>query len=180
MSTIEDFENAPIGATATSSGGVRAMKTDNGGWCWALSNGLYRNDEGMERRGSTLDLPAPTTAREALDLAWELAHEVKPGQVIPKGSQYLVTTGSGVKEYTAAFDIETGFHGEPERRTLEPLPEPKPDWLNAPAVIAVCNDTMDRDVFVRRGDNSWRSEFYGAGTTDLRDVVPLYPKETDR
>ena len=121
--------------------------------------------------------PAPTTARGALDLAWELAHEVKPGQVIPKGTRYLEITRSGLRERTASGDRKI----TPELatfRTVEPLPDPEPDWLNAPAVLATCGC---------RGVELWHPHSTKGGMwvsvsgenalwSTLRDVSPLYSK----
>ena len=179
-STIEDFENAPVGATATHDKGKWAVKLSDVEWGWLTSKGIYLTDQEMEQLGYTLDTPAPATAREALDLAWELAHEVRPGQVIPKGTPYLVKDASGLKEYIAWLDLTIIPAHATVMRTFDPLPDPEPDWVDAPAVIAVCNDIMAHAVFVRRGNDQWRSEFYEVGTADLRDVTPLYPREKDR
>ena len=68
MSTIEEFENAPVGATATHKGtGHRAMKTYEDGWSWVTLIGRYLGDKEMEYLDYTLDPPAPESAREALD-----------------------------------------------------------------------------------------------------------------
>ena len=123
---------------------------------------------------------APTTAREALDLAWELAHPLKEGQLVPKGTRLITRRDNeitiGRNDY---FDTAVNKWDMENRRTLDPLPDPEPDWLDAPAVIAVCNDVMDRAVFVQHGDNWWTSENYSAKTHHLRDVTPLYPKEQE-
>ena len=180
MIKIEDFENAPVGATATRADGSRAMKTYEDGWSWVTLNGRYLGDKEMEYLDYTLDQPASSTVHEAVELVWELAHEVKEGQVIPEGAWLVERRDDKITvEKNTFFNISVDEWGEENIRTVEPLPDPDPDWIDAPAVIAVCNDTMDRDVFIRRGDGSWRSEFYGAETADLRDVVPLYPKEEE-
>ena len=122
----------------------------------------------------------PTTAREALALAWELAHPVKEGQLIPVGTRLVTRRDNeitiGRNDY---FDIAVNRWDVENRRTLDPLPDPEPGWLDAPAVLAVCNDSMDRAVFVRENEAGTRwvrdTRFYR--WDDLRDVTPLYPKE---
>ena len=180
MSKIEDFENAPVGATATHKAtGNRAMKMDDSEQGWIIRVEDYLTNEEMMYWGFTLDTPTPTTAREALDLAWELAHEVKGGQIIPKGAHYLEHYSSGLEEYTAGCDIKITPSLAPLVRTVEPLPDPKPDWLDAPAVLATCGC---------RGIELWHPLNEKAGMwvsvsgeqvlwSSLRDVTPLYPKE---
>ena len=136
MSKIEDFKNAPIGATATHIEGTRAMKLGDDAGSWFTPIGSYLDEEGMVFWGYTLDQSAPTTTREALDLAWELAHPVKEGQIIPGGSRFLEFYDTGVREYTAAFGLKITPELASITRTFDPLPDPKPDWTNAPAVIA--------------------------------------------
>ena len=179
MSTIEDFENAPFGATATHDNGSRAMKTDKVGRSWILQNKIYLDDEEMAHWNYTLDPPAPTTAREALDLAWELAHEVEEGQTIPAGTDYLVSrNGERPVIMRTTIDRLTSKAFGTNRRTLDPLPDPEPDWLDAPAVLATCgcrgielwrlHDEIDGIWVSARGEYAlWSS---------LRDVTPLYPK----
>ena len=176
MSTFEDFEKAPAGATAYREDVGLAMKVGELFKSWVIPDGSFLTSVQMEIWGFTL-----MSAREALDLAWELAYPVREGQKIPAGTLYLQRTKvpRGVVEALLPFTV----WGEAAPiRTLEPLPDPEPDpepdWLDAPAVLAVCNDIMARAVFVRRGNDQWRSEFYDVGTADLRDVTPLYPKET--
>ena len=180
MSTVEDFENAPSEATATHKvTGSRAVKIVDD--CWLLSNGFYVDDEEMENY--TLDTPAPTTAREALALAWDLAHEVKEGQVIPRGTQYLEFNGYGVRQCTASRDMKVSPGLVPLCRTLEPLPDPEPDWLDAPAVIAHVDapNVQPTSVFVPTGTHPDRWGRFDSEWTfhwnELRDVIPLYPRE---
>ena len=180
MNTIEDFENAPVGATATHALWSRAMKIDDGEQCWFTPGGNRYNNGGMVFWNYTLDRPAPTTVRDALDLAWELAHPVKPGQVIPNGTRFMEFHNSTVKECIAYGDREINLATAPITRTLEPLPEP--DWLDAPAVLAGFDGWShdEREVFVPIGPhNHWIR--VGSSLTslwrDLRDVTPLYPKE---
>lgn len=185
MSTVEDFKNAPVGATATRSDGYRAMKIDYVEKRWLVQSGLYLNNEEMAEQGFTLDPSAPTTAREALDLTWELAHPVKEGQTIPKGTRYLKKDSFGLKEYIAQVDFAI-WHGVVSiTRTLEPLPEPKPDWLDAPAVIARhVKQTPDSppSLWGNLGNGLWGhvDTTKRATVRELRDVTPLYPKETEK
>ena len=184
MNTIEDFENAPVGATATGKAtGIRAMRVARVGERWVLPSGLYVDDESMARWGYTLDPlePWPTSAREALDLAWELAHPVKEGQIIPTGTRYLEATSFGLRERTAVID-HTISPGLAHLRTLEPLPEPEPDWLDAPAVLANEPGTGKRGVFIptdRDTGKHWAVVFSALSYPwqELTDVTPLYPKE---
>ena len=184
MSTIEDFKNAPIGATASHDNGSRVMKIDDGKQRWITRGGIYLSDEQMACFYYTLDPiePAPTTAREALDLAWELAHEVKPGQVIPKGTRYLDDQGSGLKENRARCDINISPGLAPAIRTLEPLPDPEPSWIDAPAVIATCDYYGMKTLHVPlERERGWKCTKCRLTPTshELRNVTPLYPKGQD-
>ena len=113
------------------------MKTDDDEWSWLAPTDTHYDAEQMEDWGYTLDPSAPTTVREALDLAWELAHPVREGHVIPVGvwlvdRRYNKTT----VEKNTFFNISVDEWGAKNIRTLEPLPDPKPDWIDAPAVLA--------------------------------------------
>ena len=188
MNTTEDFKNAPLGAIATIPYGGRAMKIYDGERRWITSRGIRWNDKEMELRGYTLDPlePAPTTAREALDLAWELAHEVEEGQTIPAGTDYLVSRNGGCPAtMRSGLNQRALKSDERHLRTLDPLPEPEPepepepDWLDAPAVLASDkrDDTGDCHTWINVGDGEWVSasgEY--ALWSSLRDVTPLYPK----
>ena len=184
MNTMADFKNAPGGAIATSPYGGRAMKIYGGAWHWITSRGNRLNDTEMELQGYTLGpAPAPTTAREALDLAWELAHEVEEGQTIPAGTDYLVSrNGERPVIMRTTIDQLTSKAFGTNRRTLDPLPDPEPDWLDAPAVLATCgcrgielwrpHDEKDGIWVSARGEHAlWSS---------LRDVTPLWPKENEK
>lgn len=186
MSTVEDFRGAPVGATATHADGSRAVKIDDGEQSWMLRTGAYVQDELVEQRGYTLDPPTPTTAREALYLAWELAHEVKPGQVIPKGTRCLEFSITGLKEYAAYRDFGADLELASIVRTLEPLPEPEPDWLDAPAAYARCGYCSHEDYGLQitlhgpvLNGQKWECAECQTATdwSNLRDVTPLYPKE---
>ena len=67
MSTVEDFENAPVGATATRADGSRAMKMNDGVRGWITPKNSYLSDKGMVFWNYTLDPTVPATAREALE-----------------------------------------------------------------------------------------------------------------
>ena len=210
MNTIEEFEDAQFGRTAINSTGVRAFKGFNNYLPWVIESSPFRfSNEEMVEKGFTLDPlatdlqlqsltlwtdygrvhiapghdpePAPTTAQEALDLAWELAHEVKEGQVIPVGTRYVRRSRSGG---LATFTASEGWTPTPRYavylRTLDPLPDPEPDWLDAPAVLAT-DDRDRRGIFfpVADRDKYWQSAQTGLHYhwSDLTDVTPLYPKE---
>ena len=65
MSTIEDFENAPVGATATHGRGRRVMKMDNAIRSWITPSGLHVSDDHVWGYGFTLDpLPEPLYPEE--------------------------------------------------------------------------------------------------------------------
>lgn len=180
MSTIEDFKNAPIGATASSTEtNARYIKSSDR-WLLFDGRGDWRVDEyDLESEGFMLDPTDPTTAREALDLAWNLAHEVKAGQVIPAGTRYLERRNSELREYIAFHDMNPKSGVREWVRTLDPIPDPEPDWLNAPAVLA--NDHRDRLVIffpVADRDKYWQSAQTGIHYhwSYLTNVTPLYPK----
>ena len=187
MSKSEDFEKAPIGATATHKElESRAMKLHEN---WILQQGIHVSDEEMAQQGYTLDSPVPTTAREALDLAWNLAHPVKEGQYIPKGTRYVRHYQDG---RLATFTATEGWTPTPRPaeylRTLEPLPEPEPepepepDWLDAPAVLAHVDDhNLQQEAVFTTVDfhNRWSTAKtdWTFHWSELRDVTPLYPRE---
>lgn len=174
MSTINDFKNAPAGATATHSNGIRAMKRSERRW--VLPIGLDVDDEEMEDWGFTLDRPAVASAREALDLAWELAHEVKPWQAIPKGTRYIERHSDGMREYAALRDFKIIPELVSIFRTLEKLPDPEPDWLDVPVVLAKpC--WCPQGIWLPEPGGVWKCARCQADRhwSELRDVIPLYP-----
>ena len=189
MIKIEDFKNAPVGTTATRAEGHRAMKIDDGEQSWITPTGLRVSNEHVWGLAYTLDPTVPATAREALDLAWDLAHEVKPGQTIPKGTRYLEAHNSGLGEYTAHLDFKISPELAPTTRTLDPLPDPEPelpDWLDAPSVLAVHESHTKPSIWGKHWDQETLSEFYQSALTagtahwsELHDVTPLYPKGQD-
>ena len=76
-----------------------------------------------------------SSAREALDAAWELAHEPEDGS-IPEGHLHLVRAHSGgFPEVMQAVADVRSVNALCERRLLDP-PAPKPEpWETAPFVI---------------------------------------------
>ena len=65
MSTVEDFKNAPIGATATLGDGTRVMKMGDLYRRWMTPSGFYMSDEQVWGREFTLDpLPEPLYPNE--------------------------------------------------------------------------------------------------------------------
>ena len=128
---------------------------------------------------------APTTAREALTLALELAHEMKEGHELPIGTECIAKVRDGefmVYRSLKPFD-GVSRPGWAEARTLDPLPEPEPDWLDAPAVLATCgccgielwrphSEKDGKWVNVNSGEHALWST--------LREVTPLYPKEANQ
>ena len=194
MSTTEDFENAPIGATATSRKGNIALKTGRRTFEWSVYDSLgnhcntLSSDEMVdhEKGDFKLSTVVPNTAREVLELAWELAHPVKEGQVIPVGAWVVARRADGITvDKNAFFDITVNDWDVENRRTLDPLPDPEPDWLDAPAVMARLEGWVPcagPQVFTRHdwydAPSEWR--YNGAesfGWQELRDVTPLYPKD---
>ena len=184
MSTVEDFENAPVGATAIHPLGSRAMRVDAVAPSWIAQNVVYLDDGEMVHEGYALEPLAPTAAREALDLAWVLAHEVKPGQVIPEGARYLRLRDGEINAYTAIHNVKIRSSHATVTRTLDPLPDPEPDWIDAPAVIAVHDSYTKPSIWSKHWDQERLAEYYQSALTagsahwsELRDVTPLYPKE---
>ena len=90
------------------------------------------------------------------------------------------STGLGLDPHRAEFDRWLD-QVKAEACTLDPLPDPEPDWLDAPAVLAVCNDSMDRAVLVRENEagTQWVRDTKVYRRDELIDVVPLYPKGQD-
>ena len=195
MTTTEDFRNAPVGATATHNDGGRAMKMDYVERRWIVPNGFCLDDEEMERRDYTLDPLPPLppfplfphiTAREALALAWELAHPVKEGQTVPKGTEFITRSDETIIMTSDGWDNVIGPSQVDIVRTLDPLPDPEPDWLNAPAVIARCGYCSLEDHGLQitlhgrvSNGREWECTECQTATdwSNLRDVTPLYPKE---
>ena len=191
MTTTEDFRNAPVGATATHNDGGRAMKMDYVERRWIVPNGFCLDDEEMERRDYTLDPLPPLppfplfphiTAREALELAWSLARPVKEGQTVPKGTEFITRSDETIIMTSDGWDNVIGPSQVDIVRTLDPLPDPEPDWLDAPAVMARLGNWIscaDPQVFTRKDETGtqWTREAGVYHWTELEEVTPLYPKE---
>lgn len=66
--------------------------------------------------------PRPRTAREALDLAWELAHPVEAGQTLPDGTRFLMRDEYGLLREDEILD-NWEYNPPPDNiRTLDQLP----------------------------------------------------------
>lgn len=222
MSTLEEFENAPVGATATHPDGRKAVGTFDyveGRW-YATDYNWYTDGE-MARQGYILDpvsadltqadqqlqnstlwtvtdlvdalthgrvhiapgpipaLTAPTSAQGALDLAWDLGHPVKEGQVIPKGAKWMKKVSGNVQEYTMRQDYTITITDTYILRTHEPLSDP--EWLDAPAVLAAMDDCSWQKVWLPRSEGRWVCTCCGVERhwSKMNDVTPLYPKGTE-
>lgn len=70
-----------------------------------------------------------TTAREALDAAWELAHPVPVGATIPAENPFIARGPEGITFIDKGYNFTTRVNGlgETEIRTLTQLPEPEPE-----------------------------------------------------
>lgn len=180
MSTIQDFENAPVGATATAPNGNIAVKTGRSVFEWSIydSRGNARdNHPSDEMVRYTLNPAAPTNSREALDLAWELAHEVKVGQFIPEGTVCLARFDDGYRSYETMGELITSETWT-DTRTRDPLPDPEPDWLDAPAVLAAMDDCSWQKVWLPKPNGHWECTCCGVVRHwfNMSDVTPLYPE----
>ena len=181
MSTLEEFENAPVGATATAPNGNIAVKTGRRVFEWSIydSRGNARDNHPSDEMGFyRLNPAAPTNSREALDLAWELGHRVKEGQDIPEGTRYLEFHGDELGEYIAVVNIKISPGLVPVIRTLDRLPEPVPGWLDAPAVLAAMDDCSWQKVWLPSTPGHWECTCCGVDRhwSDMADVTPLYPE----
>lgn len=160
------------------------------GWLKGYEEGLAKREQQIVDLQSALEVrnerirelsrqkKGPRTAREALALAWELAHHVKEGQVIPKGMTCLKDNGDCITTVDHPTDWTPMF---PENiRTLDPLP----DWLDAPAVLAESLECSNRSVWTPEAGTdrqTWECSCCNTSNAwnSLRNVTPLYPKETD-
>lgn len=68
-----------------------------------------------------------TTAREALDVAWELAHPAPKGTIIPAETPLVTRGPEGIAFIDEGYNFTTRVNGlgDTECRTLTPLPEPE-------------------------------------------------------
>ena len=92
-----------------------------------------------------------TTAREALEAAWELAHEPEDG-VIPVGSAYLLRSSRGDTPVSSSAGTDLkAINGMGERRLLDP-PEPEPEPTPEPWELSrFCY--ADGDIYERFQDD---------------------------
>ena len=105
MSTIEDFENAPVGATATSKmTGGRVMKTDEDEWSWLVPTETHYDAEEMEIWGYTLDAPP-----RSLPTRDEIATAVADGW---NSATTLNTTAQSIGPSAAADAVLALLKGE--------------------------------------------------------------------
>ena len=173
------------------------------GWLKGYEEGLAKREQQIVDLQSALEVRnetvrelsrqknGPRTAREALALAWELAHPVKEGYEVPIGTECISKVADGeFLTYRSKKPFDGGNRpGRAEARTLDPLPDPEPDWLDAPAVVAFVKgqvSCVDPQVFARANktgtqelhEGYWRSSLTGLHYhwTDLIDTVPLYPR----
>ena len=182
MSTLEEFEDAPLGATATHPDGRRAVGTFDyveGRW-YATDYGWYTDGE-MAKQGYVLDPlpePGPENSIDAFGFAWNLGHPVKEGQVIPDGTKWMKKVGGNVQESTMTRDYTVTANDTYILRTHEPLPNPLPDWLDAPAVLAAMDDCSWQKVWLPSRIGRWRCTCCGVDRhwSKMSDVTPLYPE----
>ena len=92
-----------------------------------------RNDKIRELRHQK---NGPKTAREALDLAWELAYPVKEGQIWPDGAQGISKERGEWLTFTAHCAPPVDERAALAHRSLDPIPDPTPDWLDAAGLLA--------------------------------------------
>lgn len=61
----------------------------------------------------------------------------------------------------------------------QPHPDPEPDWLDAPAVLAAMNECSWQKVWLPKPNGNWECTCCGVARhwTKMTDVTPLYPKE---
>lgn len=186
MNTTADFENAKVGRTAKGAKGVRAIKTFNVNAPWSVFTEIgaflcFNTNNDMEFGEFVLDEPGGLTAREHFGLGWEKAYPVLEGQNIPIGTEYVEKIDEG-QTIIATHDegkwIVTEYGAE-RVRTLDPIKNP--DWTSAPAVVAwvVWDGLCTEKAWVKAGDNWMSSDGEVVDWKDLRDVTPLYPKETN-
>lgn len=171
---------------------VEIESHENRGWLKGYEEGLAKREQQIVEAQAALEVrnerirelshqkKGPKTSREALALAWELAHRLKDGQLIPAGTECMVRFEDGdIRSYTTRTDDtaqESKYPGQ-ETRTFEPLP----DWLSAPAVHATCG-CHGTELWQPHNakDGLWvnmRGEH--AHWTSLRDVTPLRQIQQD-
>lgn len=118
-----------------------------------------------------------TTAREALEAAWDAAHSIpETVTTIPPGTPIIIRGPKGITFIDEGYDFPTrvnGF-GEMELRTLTPLLKPEP-WEESRYCYA------DGDIYKRfhiLGETFWLRPGYK--TTYYRDAIAkLNPRPLD-
>lgn len=159
------------------------------GWVKGYEEGMEARKEEIQALQSVLEIKNATIkalsgkspikdSKGALDLAWELGHPVREGQVIPKGTKFMKKTEGNVQAYTMRRDYTVTADDTYILRTHEPLSEPEPDWLDAPAVLASMDDCSWQKVWLPRSGGKWTCTCCGAilHWSLMADVTPLYPK----
>ena len=186
--TVEDFSRVPWGGMAVSENGSRAVRIPGNASdekCWHVryhSNGSsWCTDVEMAAVSGCRILPTVTTTREALEVAWELAH-TPDGGVIPAGSMYLFRSPNGSMSVHSSADGDLqAIDVLGERRLMEP-PEPKLEpWETSPYVIAT---TEEGEIVVLQQVGSlmcapsWRG--HGLSSLMSRDeVAAMSPRPLD-
>lgn len=192
MSTLEELKNAPVGSIARlpNTANIMVKGDPDLEYPWTdLLNAPCTSEE-IADLGFSLDpmpTPAPTSAREALDLAWSLAHPVKEGQVIPEGTWVMhadLDDDGAMEVYKTGPGILEPHKEVGMIRTIDPLPAPLPKWTKAPAVLARHKDSHDhlnQSVWAKASFDSdrWVTGIASAHWSNLRNVTPLWPKGQD-
>lgn len=181
--TPEDFADVPWGGMASTECGRRAVRVpempgDPQPWS-EKGKVRWHTDEEMAADGGWRIILPVTTAREALDAAWELAHEPEDG-IIPAGAAYLVRSPRGGTPVSSDAGVDLkAINGIGERRLLDP-PKPKPEpWEIAPYVIC---DEAGETIVLRRTEMAETPMWFQAvhPTPYLRtEVAAMSPRPFD-
>ena len=125
------------------------------------------------------------TAKEHMEAAWDAAHPVPKGSVIPAGTPSLSRPPHGETEYfPVGIDHDFTVREGDDVRTLEPLPPVIPD--DCDAVWASTRENGSRRVWVRAtGVMAGRVDVWDDGnnnadyaeTSELIDPVPVPEEE---
>lgn len=121
------------------------------------------------------------TAGGLIEAAWEKAHPIPEGRVIPARLGFLRRGKGGVNEARVngvSYSINPHANDGCEFRTLYPLPPLIPD--DCPAVWASTADAPDRRIYLRSpnsdGEGLWESIEDYVTDADLIDPRPI-PRE---
>ena len=118
-----------------------------------------------------IENPNPAALIQA---AWDAAHEVPEGAVIPAGMAHIVRWHDGTYSFRSEHEsIDPGRITTFIRqfRTLEPLPEPEPEWVKADFVWA---DSCDVRTIYERNETPQGREYWtttGSSASYTRDQV---------